>query len=168
VIKYVYEIDYPLGEKRKYLEWVRSIADTLQAPGELRRLASYDNAFSASPHRVVEFTFDSMEDAGKYFDRKDIVRIFQGELPAHGTNIHIKVLTLRGDYGKDVGTTNGTVESEDTPDFQLAADDPMIDQIEAATAERREVFGEGQSATRAAPVEPDEPESARFEPDASQ
>src|SRR6266545_1201575 len=52
VIKYVYEIDYPPGEKRKYLEWVRSIADTLQAPGELKRLASYDNAFSASPHRV--------------------------------------------------------------------------------------------------------------------
>jgi hypothetical protein len=51
VIKYVYEIDYPFGEKRKYLEWVRSIAETLQAPGELRRLASYDNVFSATPHR---------------------------------------------------------------------------------------------------------------------
>ena len=33
MIKYVYEIDYPFGEKRKYLEWVRSIAETLQAPG---------------------------------------------------------------------------------------------------------------------------------------
>ncbi len=101
MIKYVYEIDYPLGEKRKYVEWVRSIANTLQAPGELRRLASYDNAFSASPQRVVEFTFDSLEDAGKYFDRKEMVRIFQGELPAHGTNIHVKVLTLRGDYSKN-------------------------------------------------------------------
>jgi len=103
VIKYVYEIDYPPGEKRKYLEWVRSIADTLQAPGELKRLASYDNAFSASPHRVVEFTFDSLEDAGKYFDRKEMVRIFQGELPAHGTNIHVKVMTVRGDYSKGSG-----------------------------------------------------------------
>ena len=54
VIKYVYEIDYPVGQKRAYLEWVRSIADTLQAPGELKRLASYDNVFSATPHRVVE------------------------------------------------------------------------------------------------------------------
>jgi hypothetical protein len=106
MIKYVYEVDYPLGEKRKYLEWVRSIADTLQAPSELKRLASYDNAFSASPHRVIEFTFDSLEDAGKYFDRKDMVRIFQGELPAHGTNIHVKVLTLRGDYGKDIAARN--------------------------------------------------------------
>ena len=64
VIKYVYEIDYPVGQKRAYLEWVlSSIVDTLQAPGELKRLASYDNVFSATPHRVVEFTFDSLEDA---------------------------------------------------------------------------------------------------------
>jgi hypothetical protein len=101
VIKYVYELDYPFGEKRKYLEWVRSIADTLQAPGELKRLASYDNAFSAAPQRVVEFTFDSLEDAARYFSRKEISLIFQSELPAHGTNIGVKVLALRGDYNKD-------------------------------------------------------------------
>ena len=97
----VREIDYPLGEKRKYLEWVRSIAETLQAPGELKRVASYDNVFSATPQRVVEFTFDSLEDAARYFSRKEIGLIFQSELPAHGTNIGIKVLALRGDYSKD-------------------------------------------------------------------
>lgn len=101
MIKYVYEIDYPLGQKRAYLEWVRSIADTLQAPDELRRLASYDNIFSATPHRVIEFTFDSMEDAGRYFDRVDISRILQGELPSRGTNVHIKVLKRLADYNKD-------------------------------------------------------------------
>jgi hypothetical protein len=147
VIKYVYEIDYPLGEKRKYLEWVRSIADTLQAPGELKRLASYDNAFSASPHRVIEFTFESMADAGRYFDRKEMVRIFQGELPAHGENIRIKVLTLRGDYTKDLGT-------------------PTSGHTDAATATRRE--DDRHPATWAEPLDPGEPESARFEPDASQ
>jgi hypothetical protein len=142
MIKYVYEIDYPLGEKRKYLEWVRSIADTLQAPGELKRLASYDNAFSASPHRVIEFTFDSMADAGKYFDRKEMVRIFQGELPAHGENIHIKVLTLRGDYTKDLGTRDGIAN--------------------------RQAGDEGHPAPWADPLGQSDPESARFEPDASQ
>jgi len=101
VIKYVYEIDYPVGQKRSYMEWVRSIADTLQAPAELKRLASYDNVFSATPQRVVEFSFDSLEDAARYFERKEVGRIFQGELPAHGTNIHINVLALRGDYTKD-------------------------------------------------------------------
>ena len=109
MIKYVYEVDYPLGEKRKYLDWVRSIADTLQAPGELKGLASYDNAFSATPQRVVEFTFESLEEAGRYFDRKEISRIFQSELPAHGSNISVKVLALRSDYGKDAagGKTSG-------------------------------------------------------------
>ena len=112
MIKYVYEIDYPLGEKRKYLEWVRSVADTLQAPGELKRLASYDNVFSATPHRVVEFTFDSLEDAARYFGRKEVSVIFQSDLPAHGTNIHINVLALRGDYSKDAVPRKGAPGDE--------------------------------------------------------
>jgi hypothetical protein len=102
VIKYVYEIDYPPRGKDKYLEWVRSIADALQAPAELRRLASYDNVYSTTPHRVVEFSFDSARDAATYFDRKEIGLILQGELPAHSANIRIKVLALRDDYIKAI------------------------------------------------------------------
>jgi hypothetical protein len=101
MIKYVYEIDYPLGQQRGYLEWVRSIADALQAPDELKQLVSHDNAFSASPQRVVEFFFDSLEDAARNFARKELAPIFQSQLPAHGTNIHINVFVLRGDYVKD-------------------------------------------------------------------
>jgi hypothetical protein len=108
MIKWVYEIDYPLGEKRAYLEWVRSIADTLQAPGELKRLASYDNVFAASPQRVVEFYFDSMEEAGKYFDRREISAIFQSQLPAHGANIRITALVRRADYTKDTADRTST------------------------------------------------------------
>jgi hypothetical protein len=113
MIKYVYELNYPLGEKRKYLEWVRTIADALQAPGELKRLASYDNVFSATPQRVVEFTFDSLEDAARYFSRKEISLIFQSELPAHGTNIGIKVLALRGDYSNGTVGGRATTTGED-------------------------------------------------------
>ena len=98
MIKYVYTIDYPPGQKHAYLEWVRSIAGTLQAPAELKRLASYDNYFSASPHRVVEFEFDTLEQGARYFERKEISRIFQVELPAHASNVHIMVLKLLGDY----------------------------------------------------------------------
>ena len=101
MIKYVYEIDYPPRGKDKYLKWVRSIADALQAPAELRRLASYDNVHPATPHRVVEFTFDSPQDAARYFDRKEIGLIVQSELPAHSANIRIKVLALRDDYIKE-------------------------------------------------------------------
>jgi len=101
MIKFVYEIDYPLGQKRAYLDWVRSIAETLQTPAELLRLASYDNAFSASPQRVVEFTFDSLQAGAMYFERVEISRIFQGELPSHGANIKVSILKQLSDYTKD-------------------------------------------------------------------
>ncbi len=101
MIKYVYTIDYPPGQKRGYLEWVRSIADLLQKPDELVHLASYDNVFSSSPQRVVEFSFDSLADAAKYFERPEMTRIFQSELPQHGTNIGITVLRRLSDYAKD-------------------------------------------------------------------
>jgi hypothetical protein len=100
MIKYVYSIDYPVDQKRAYLEWVRSIAEILQAPTELKRLASYDNFFSASPQRVVEFEFETLADAATYFERKEVSRVLQGELPAHGSNVHIMVLKLLGDYTK--------------------------------------------------------------------
>ena len=100
MIKYVYSIDYPLGHKRDYLEWVRSIADTLQKPDELTHLASCDNVFSASPQRIVEFGFETLAD-GKYFERPEMVKVFQGELPHHGTNIALTVLKRVSDYSKD-------------------------------------------------------------------
>jgi hypothetical protein len=100
VIKYVYEIDYPPRGKDEYLEWVRSIADVLQAPAELRRLMSYDNVYLTTPHRVVEFTFDSPQDAAAYFGRQEIGLILHSELPTHSANIRIKVLALRDDYVK--------------------------------------------------------------------
>jgi hypothetical protein len=100
MIKYVYAIDYPIGHKRAYLEWVRTIADKLQAPAELKRVGSYDNFFSASPQRTVEFEFDTLEDAARYFERPEISHIFQAELPAHSSNIHVTVLKSLGDYSK--------------------------------------------------------------------
>lgn len=107
MIKYVYGIDYPLGRKRDYRDWVRTVADTLQAPTELRRIASYDNVFSASPQRVVEFTFDTLEDGAHYFERKEISRIFQGELPAQGVNVSITVLKTLTDYTKGAEDLGG-------------------------------------------------------------
>jgi hypothetical protein len=100
MIKYVYSIDYPLGLKRAYLEWVRSISDTLQKPEELVALASYENAFSASPHRVVEFSFATLEAGARYFERPEMIRIFAGELPQHGANIGLTILKRLTDYSK--------------------------------------------------------------------
>ena len=73
-------------------------------------MASYDNVYSTTPHRVVEFTFDSPEDAARYFDRKEIGLIVRSELPAHSANIRIKVLALRDDYSRD--TVAGTAAAQ--------------------------------------------------------
>jgi len=50
----------------------------------------------------------------------------------------------------------------------LTADDPMLDQIETATATHRDGDNEARTAPWAQPLNPGERESARFEPDASQ
>ena len=114
VIKYVYEIDYPPRGKDEYLQWVRSIAAALQAPAELRRMASYDNVYPVTPHRVVEFTFDSLEDAARYFDRGQIGLILRNELPTHSANIRIRVLALRDDYFKDTVAETAAVQRDQT------------------------------------------------------
>jgi hypothetical protein len=100
MVKYVFYVDYPRGKKEEYLEWVKSIAGTLQAPEEVKRIRSYDSYLSESPHRVVEFEFDDTAAAAKYFERQEIKKILQEELLSHGDNIHVNVLTLRGDYTK--------------------------------------------------------------------
>jgi hypothetical protein len=100
MIKFVYSIDYPLGQKRAYLEWVRSIADSLQQPDQLIGLSSYDNVFSASPQRFVEFSFESLEAGARYFEQPEMIRVFEGQLPEHGTNIGITILRRLTDYTK--------------------------------------------------------------------
>ena len=75
-------------------------------------MASYDNVYSATPHRVVEFTFGSPEDAARYFDRKEIGLILRSELPAHSANIRIKVLALRDDYSRDTVAGTAAVQQD--------------------------------------------------------
>lgn len=50
---------------------------------------------------MVEFTFDSPEDAARCFDRQEIGLILKTDLPEHSANIHTKVLVLRDDYSKN-------------------------------------------------------------------
>ena len=96
-VKYVFSVDYPLGGKDKYLAWVKSISKDLAAPAEVRRITSYDDYFGASPHRVIEFEFDSIEDAGKYLGNEKVRAVFE-ELTNRGLNASVKTLLLRSDY----------------------------------------------------------------------
>ncbi|UCH65428.1 MAG: hypothetical protein JSW63_12620 [Ignavibacterium sp.] len=102
MVKHIYTIDYPMGEKADYLEWIKEVASALQAPDELLSIASYDNYFNASPHRYIEFVFANATDAVEYFENPEINKIV-GETVNHGINIDVHVLKGRSDYNeKDI------------------------------------------------------------------
>jgi len=96
-VKYVYTIDYPMGGKAAYLDWVKSIISALQKPDELISLASYDNYFNETPERVVEFEFANNLDAAKYFDNPEIGNVVE-QVVDHGITRGVFVLHKRGDY----------------------------------------------------------------------
>lgn len=96
-VKYVVSVDYPVEGKDRYIAWVRSVAEDLKAPAEVRRITSYDDYFGESPQRVVEFEFDSIEDAGKYFANEKVRAVFE-KVPDYGLHAKVQMLLLRSDY----------------------------------------------------------------------
>lgn len=96
-IKYLFQLDYPLGQKDDYLEWVATVAPALQAPEQVRRIASYDNYFGTSPHRYIAFEFDDMQSAAAYFEIPEISQVFE-DVVNHGVNGNLAILRKRGDY----------------------------------------------------------------------
>ena len=98
-VSLVWLVDYPEGEKEVYLEWIASIAATLQAPEEVNRIRSYDNSENVSPHRFVEFEFDSFVDAMTYMNRPEIAAVFE-DLPNHATQVSAHTFIERSDYSK--------------------------------------------------------------------
>jgi hypothetical protein len=99
-VKYVYTVDYPMGEKAEYLDWIKTIVSTMQAPEELLSIASYDNYFNASPHRYIEFVFANAIDAIKYFENPEISKVI-GETVNHGINGDVNLLKGRSDYNAE-------------------------------------------------------------------
>ena len=100
-VKLVWLVNYPVGGKADYLAWIASVAPTLLAPEELNRVASYDNARGESPHRLVEFEFDSYVDAATYLSRPDVAAVFEA-LPDHSSEVSTHVFAQRSaDYSKD-------------------------------------------------------------------
>ena len=79
-VKTVYLIDYPMGGKAAYLEWDASVVPGLQTPDEVKRIASYDNYYGVSSHRLVEFEFDSLAEANAY-EELTAIRDINAELP---------------------------------------------------------------------------------------
>ncbi len=98
-VKLVYLVDYPLGGKDAYLQWIASVAPSLQAPEEVKRIASYDNLHGASPHRFVEFEFESVEEAHTYLEREE-VRAVNTELPNQSSRVSQLLFEQRPDYNE--------------------------------------------------------------------
>jgi len=98
-VSLVWLVDYPEDAKDVYLEWIASIAPTLQAPAEVNRIRSYDNVEEVSPHRFVEFEFDSFVDAMTYMNRPEIAAVFE-DLPNHATQVSAHTFIERSDYSK--------------------------------------------------------------------
>ena len=96
-IRYVSLIDYPLGEKDVYLEWVASIAVPLSTPPEVRAITSYDNYYGESPHRLVDLSFGSLEDYMAYSQLTEIMAV-ESEVEARSANWAAHVYELRSDY----------------------------------------------------------------------
>lgn len=96
-VKGILLIDYPLGGKQAYLEWVASIASALVAPPQLKATASYDNYYGESPHRLVELEFASQEDGDAYEALEDIMAI-EAELDVRASSWESHTFELRSDY----------------------------------------------------------------------
>jgi hypothetical protein len=98
-VSLVWLVDYPEGAKDVYLEWIASVASTLQAPAEVNRIRSYNNSEETSPHRFVEFEFDSFVDAMTYMNRPEIAAVFE-DLPNYATQVSAHTFIERSDYSK--------------------------------------------------------------------
>ena len=98
-VSLVWLVDYPAGTKNAYLEWIASVAPILQAPAEVNRIRSYDNLEETTPHRFVEFAFDSFVDAMTYMNRPEIAAVFE-DLPNHATQVSAHTFIERSDYAK--------------------------------------------------------------------
>ncbi|MXV84734.1 hypothetical protein F4X88_16960 [Candidatus Poribacteria bacterium] len=96
-IKGVILVDYPLGGKQAYLEWVASVSQALVAPPQLKATASYDNYYGESPHRLVELEFASQEDIDAYEALEEIMAI-EAELDNQAGSWVLHTFELRSDY----------------------------------------------------------------------
>ena len=96
-IKGVIFIEYPLGGKAAYLEWVASISSVLVGPPQLKAVASYDNYNGETPHRLVELEFASQEEIDAYEQLEDIQAI-EDELDVRAGSWILHTFELRSDY----------------------------------------------------------------------
>ena len=97
-VKMIYFVNYPLGGKAKYLDWVKEIGPKLVTE-EIVRIRSYDNFEGSNPHRLVEMEFNSIEDMQKYQRNPEIRAIIQ-DMSNHTSSSEMHTFIQRSDYSK--------------------------------------------------------------------
>ena len=96
-IKYIILVNYPLGGKQAYLDWVASNSSALTDPPELKAIASYDNFYGESWHRLVQFEFASREESEVYEAREDLQDL-KAQLDTRTASWTEHTFELRSDY----------------------------------------------------------------------
>ena len=126
--KLVWLVNYPVGGKADYIAWIATVAPTLLAPEEVKRVASYDNGRGENPHRLVEFEFDSFVDAAIYLSRPDVAAVFEA-FPDHSSEVSTHVFVQRStDYLKDENPGR-TVKRVYLVDYPLGGKDVYLEWI---------------------------------------
>ena len=97
-VKMIYFVNYPLGGKEKYLDWVKEIGPKLVTE-EIVRIRSYDNFEGSNPHRLVEMEFNSIEDMQKYQRNPEISSTIQ-DMSNHTSSSEMHTFIQRSDYSK--------------------------------------------------------------------
>ena len=99
-IKHVYLIDYFPGGKQAYLAYAQEISTVLIPPTQLKAIASYDNYYGESPHRLVELEFATQEDADAYHALEEVIQTAeaQPERQAGNWSQVVHTFELRSDY----------------------------------------------------------------------
>ena len=98
-IKHVYLINYALGGKQAYLEYAQELSKVLIPPTQLKAIASYDNYYGGSPHRLVELEFATQEDVDAYY-ALEVIQAAEAELENQARNWSqvLHKFELRSDY----------------------------------------------------------------------
>ena len=84
-------------ENKHIWSGLTSISPTLIGPPQLKAIASYDNYYGESPHRIVTLEFASQEDADAYEQLEDIMAI-EAELDNRAGSWVEHTFELRSDY----------------------------------------------------------------------
>ena len=95
-IKGIMFVEYLLGGKAAYLQWVASISAHIEPP-QLKAIAAYDNYYGESPHRLVTVEFANEEDVTAYRELEEIMAI-EAEIDVRAASRVIYIFQLRSDY----------------------------------------------------------------------